>query len=176
MPAPDLAVPVTDRDHSRGVADAPVTLVEYGDYECPYCRRSAPMLERLRAAHAGRLRVVFRHFPLNNVHPRAAVMAQVAEAAAAQGRFWEMHDLLYSLQDDLADWAPDRLALKLGLEVYQFDADLSGGRFAARVEHDADGGRRSGVSGTPTFFVNARRVQGNAEADLLAAVEGAQRN
>ena len=170
MPAPDLAVPVTDADHSRGPADAPITLVEYGDYECPYCGRSAPMIERLRAEFGDRLRVVFRHFPMNSVHPRAAIMAQAAEAAGAQGKFWQMHDLLYSLQDELEDWAPDRLALRLGLEVYQFDADLSGGRFAEKVEADAAGGRQSGVTGTPTFFVNGRRVAGKSEAELLGQI------
>ena len=170
---PDLAVTVSESDHSRGSADAPITLVEYGDYECPYCGRSAPIIERLRDTHGERLRFVFRHFPLNSVHPRAAVMAQAAEAAGAQGKFWQMHDLLYSLQDELEDWAPDRLALRLGLEVYQFDADLSGGRFAARVEADVAGGRRSGVGGTPTFFVNGVRVAGKTEDDLRAAVEGA---
>ncbi len=170
MPPHDLAVPVSESDHSRGPADAPITLVEYGDYECPYCGRSAPMIERLRAELGDRLRVVFRHFPLNSVHPRAAIMALAAEAAGAQGKFWQMHDLLYSLQDELEDWAPDRLALRLGLEVYQFDADLSGGRFAEKVESDAAGGRRSGVTGTPTFFVNGVRVKGKSEADLIGEI------
>src|SRR5436190_863087 len=166
---PALAVEVTERDHSVGPADAPVTLVEYGDYECPYCGNAYPVVKRLIAERAARLRFVFRNFPMNSVHPHAGVAAQAAEAAAAQGKFWEMHDLLYEHQADLADIEMTKFALKLGLEIYRFDADMSSERFAARVGEDFRGGVRSGVNGTPTFFINGARYDGEKDYESLRA-------
>ena len=167
-----LAVPVTVRDHAIGRPDAPVTLVEYGDYECPYCAAAHPIVKRLRGALGDRLRFVFRNFPLNSVHPHASVAAQAAEAAAAQGKFWPMHDVLYAHQATLADHGMDEFALRVGLEIYKFNADLASGRFARRVREDFEGGQASGVTGTPTFFINGVRYAGETTYDaLLAAIE-----
>ena len=178
MPLPQapatLAVPVSETDHAIGPADAPITLVEYGDYECPYCAAAFPIVKRLRATLGDRLRFVFRNFPLNNVHAHASIAAQAAEAAAAQGKFWPMHDLLYAHQATLAEHAMDEFALRVGLEIYKFNADMSSSRFAKRVQADFDGGRRSAVTGTPTFFINGLRYTGPTEYDaMLTAMESA---
>ena len=164
---PRLAVEVTDRDHAIGPATARVTLVEYGDYECPDCLNAFPIVKRLIDHFGPRLRFVFRNFPLSNVHPHASVAAQAAEAAAAQGKFWEMHDLLYENQKDLADIEMERLALRLGLEPYRFNADLAGERFEKRVAADYASGVASGVTGTPTFFINGHRHTGAKDFDSL---------
>ena len=169
-----LDPPVGDRDHVRGSATAPVTLVEYGDYECPYCGRTHPVVGKLRETLGDRLRFVFRHFPLDSVHPRARHAAEAAEAAGAQDRFWEMHDLLYENQEDLGDEALRRLAAEVGLDLERFEEDLAERWHAPRVREDRLGGERSGVDGTPAFFVNGARHEGNLDLEsLLAAVEGA---
>ncbi len=171
---PRLTQPVTEKDHAQGPPDAPVTLVEYGDYECPYCGRAYPIVKRLQTEFGDRLRFVFRNFPLNTIHEHAGVAAQAAEAAASQGKFWDMHDLLYEHQDDLADADLVRYALKLGLEVYKFEAELSGEVHARHVRDDFRSGIRSGVNGTPTFFINGTRYNGPLEYDALKqAVEEA---
>jgi protein-disulfide isomerase len=171
---PHLANPVTERDHALGRSDAPVTLVEYGDYECPYCGNAFPIVKRLLADLGPRLRFVFRNFPMNSVHPHASVAAQAAEAAAAQGKFWAMHDLLYEHQADLDVADIEKYALLIGLEIYRFEADLSSERFAGRVADDVRGGVRSGVNGTPTFFVNGLRYDGEKTYEALrAAIEAA---
>jgi predicted DsbA family dithiol-disulfide isomerase len=171
-----LDPPVEDRDHALGLATAPVTLVEYGDYECPYCGRMHPVVKELRERLGDRLRFVFRHFPLDSVHPQARRAAEAAEAAAAQGRFWEMHDLLYENQDDLGDEALRRYATRLGLDPERFDGDLEERAHAPRVREDRFGGERSGVEGTPTFFVNGVRYEGSHDLEaLLEAVEDAAR-
>ena len=164
---PRLHTPISERDHALGPADAPVTLVEYGDYECPYCGRAYPIVKRLQQELGDKLRFVFRNFPLNTIHEHAGVAAQAAEAANAQGRFWEMHDLLYENQEDLADADLNRYALKLGLEIYRFEADLSGEVFAKKIREDFRGGIRSGVNGTPTFFINGLRYNGPLEYEAL---------
>jgi protein-disulfide isomerase len=172
---PGLTVSVTEKDHAQGPPDAPATLVEYGDYECPYCGASYPIVKRLREALGDRLRFVFRNFPLNSVHPHASVAAQAAEAAAAQGKFWEMHDMLFEHQSNLADADLTQYALKLGLEPYRFQSDLSSERFADKVQADFRGGVRSGVNGTPTFFINGVRYDGpNRYEELLAALQRAE--
>src|SRR3954464_12879032 len=140
---PRLTVPVTQIDHAQGPAEAPVTLVEYGDYECPYCGKAYPIVKSLQERMGGKLRFVFRNFPLNTIHEHAGVAAQAAEAAAAQGKFWEMHDLLYEHQDDLGDADLTQYALKIGLEIYRFQSDLSSERFAKKVRDDFRGGIRS---------------------------------
>ena len=168
-PRSKLTIPVAENDHAQGPADAPVTLVEYGDYECPYCGRAYPIVKRLQEAMGPRLRFVFRNFPLNTIHKHAGMAAQAAEAAAAQGKFWEMHDILYEHQDTLADHDLNEFALKLGLEIYKFEADLSSERFAKRVSDDFRGGVRSGVNGTPTFFINGERYDGAHGYDALLA-------
>ena len=171
-----LAVPVTERDHAIGPPEAPVTLVEYGDYECPYCAAAHPIVKRLRATLGDRLRFVFRNFPLNSVHPHASVAAQAAEAAAAQGKFWPMHDVLYGHQATLADHGMDEFALRVGLEIYKFNADLSSERFAQRVREDFEGGQASGVTGTPTFFINGERYTGEIAFEaMLATIQSAMR-
>jgi protein-disulfide isomerase len=169
---PDLAVPVTDADHAQGPATAPVTLVEYGDYECPSCLNAEPIVSALRRKHGDKLRVVFRHFPQNSVHARASAAAEAAEAAAAQGKFWEMHRALYQHSQTLADVDLTHLALSNGLDVYKFGRDAGTGGFAKKVRNDYDGGRHSGVTGTPTFFINGQKYEGEA-TDLPAAIEAA---
>ncbi|MFD0684496.1 Na+/H+ antiporter NhaA [Actinomadura fibrosa] len=163
----DLASPVsTDRDHVRGPRRAPVTVVEYGDFECPYCGRAEPAIRELLADH-GDVRYVWRHLPLTDVHPHAQLAAQAAEAAAAQGAFWEMHDLLFEHQDALEARDLVRYAGELGLDVARFRDDLRRGAGAARIDEDVDSADLSGVSGTPTFFINGRRHQGAYDLDSL---------
>jgi diadenylate cyclase len=166
--------PVGTRDHVRGPEDAPVTLVKYGDYECPYCGQLHPVLEELRERSGERVRFVFRHFPLDSVHPRARRAALAAEAAASQGRFWEMHDLLYENQAELGEEALTRYAAELGLDLRRFEEDLANDHHAWRIEEDRLGGERAGVGGTPALFVNGVRYAGPMDLDgLLAAVEDA---
>jgi protein-disulfide isomerase len=172
--SPRLTVPVTKRDHAQGPSDAPITLLEYGDYECPYCGRAYPIIKKLQQSLGEKLRFVFRNFPLNTIHEHAGIAAQAAECAGAQGKFWEMHDLLYEHQDDLSEVDLHGYALKIGLEIYRFDADLSSEIFARRVREDFRGGIRSGVNGTPTFFINDYRYNGDLEHDaLLDALQNA---
>src|ERR687898_1300701 len=166
--------PVGARDHLRGPEDAPVTLVKYGDYECPYCGELHPVLEELRERAGERVRFVFRHFPLDSVHPRARRAALAAEAAASQGRFWEMHDLLYENQDELGEDALTRHATELGLDLRRFEEDLANDDHAWRIEEDRLGGGPAGVGGTPALFLNGIRYEGPVDLDgLLAAIEGA---
>jgi protein-disulfide isomerase len=167
--APDLAVPVTDVDHAIGPPTAPVTMVEYGDYECPSCLNAQPVVRQLLDRFGDRLRVVFRHFPQSGVHPRASAAAEAAEAAGGQGRFWDMHDALYKHHQRLADIDLTHLALKLGLDVYKFQQATSTGLYAPRVRADHDGGTRSGMGGTPAFFLNGKRYRGPVDVDSLAA-------
>lgn len=161
-------------DHVQGPADAPVTILEYGDYECPYCGRAFPILKQIRETLGDHVRLAFRHFPLNNVHPHASVAAQAAESAGAQGKFWEMHELLFEHQDALETHDFDRYALRLGLEVYQFQADLSSDRFARRVERDYASGVKNQVKKTPTLFINGKKYEGALELEaIVAAVQSA---
>jgi diadenylate cyclase len=166
--------PVGPEDHVRGPEGAPVTLVKYGDYECPYCGELHPVLEELRERAGERVRFVFRHFPLDSVHPRARRAALAAEAAASQGRFWEMHDLLYENQAELGEEDLVRHAAKLGLDLQRFEEDLANDHLAWSIEEDRLGGDRAGVVGTPALFVNGVRYTGTMDLDkLLAAVEDA---
>ncbi|GAA4363697.1 Na+/H+ antiporter NhaA [Actinomadura sp. NPDC048032] len=172
----DLAAPVEpERDHVRGPANAPVTVVEYGDFECPYCGRAESVVRELLADY-GDVRYVWRHLPLNDIHPQAQLAAEAAEAAAAQGRFWEMHDLLLDRQDALRPRDLVRYAGEIGLDVDRFRADLRRHTGAGRIAEDVDSADVSGVSGTPTFFVNGRRHVGAYDiATLSAAVRGARK-
>jgi Na+/H+ antiporter NhaA len=164
----DLAEDVDpERDHIRGRLDAPVTLVEYGDFECPYCGQAEPVIRQLLNTHDEDLRYVFRHLPLTDVHPNAQLAAEAAEAAAEQGAFWEMHDQLLEHQDELAPADLLRHAEALGLDVERFDDELRRRRHAARVTEDVAGADASGVSGTPTFFINGRRHHGVYDIDTL---------
>jgi Na+/H+ antiporter NhaA len=171
----DLADPVDgDRDHIRGPADAHVTLVEYGDFECPYCGQAEPVVREL-LADFGDLRYVWRHLPLNDVHPRAQLAAEASEAAGAQGAFWPMHDLLIEHQDDLGPRDLMRYAEQLGLDVDSFTEDLRSHRWAERVAADIDSADVSEVAGTPSFFVNGQRQVGVYDITSLSrAVRTAQ--
>jgi Na+/H+ antiporter NhaA len=169
----DLADPVDPkRDHIRGPLESPVTMVEYGDLECPFCGRAEPIVRELLSDFT-ELRYVWRHLPLNDVHPRAQLAAEATEAAALQGRFWEMHDLLLAHQDALRP--PDLIgyAGELGLDVEQFTEDLRRHAGSARVAEDVDSADLSGVSGTPTFFINGRRHQGAYDLETLSAAVSA---
>jgi Na+/H+ antiporter NhaA len=173
-PIVDLYVDVDPRrDHVRGPEDAPVTIVEYGDFECPYCGRAEAVLREL-LRDFGDVRYVWRHLPLTDVHPSAQLAAEAAEAAAAQGAFWDMHDHLLEHQDALAADELVRHAAAIGLDAERFERDLAAHAGAARVADDVDSADLSGVSGTPTFFVNGRRHYGAYDiATLSRAVKAA---
>lgn len=171
-----LGVPIGERDHTLGSAAAAITLVEYGDYECPYCGTAHPVVKELRRRLGDRLRVIFRNFPLADVRPHAQHAAEAAEAAAAQGKFWEMHDYLFEHQQALEDADLIRYAGELGLDVDRFERELAEHVHAPRVREDLDGGVRSGVNRTPTFFINGVRHGGFFSLPaLLAAIEDADR-
>ncbi len=164
----DLAVAVDDdRDHLRGPAEAPVTVVEYGDFECPYCGQAEPVVRELLAGH-GDVRYVWRHLPLTDVHPHAQLAALAAEAAADQDAFWAMHDLLLAHQEALRMVDLVGYARELGLDVARFERHVMDGRGTAQVEADLESADLSGVSGTPTFFVNGRRHQGAYDIATLS--------
>ena len=166
----DLADPVdSHRDHIRGPADALVTLVEYGDFECPYCGQAEPVIREL-LADFGDLRYVWRHLPLNDVHPRAQLAAEASEAASAQGAFWPMHDLLIEHQDDLDPKQLMRFAAELGLDLKSFTEDLQSHRWGERVAADVESADLSGVAGTPSFFVNGQRQKGAYDLLTLSRV------
>jgi len=166
---PLLTPPVAPRDHALGPATAPVTLVEYGDFECPFCGRAYPELKQVLRRVGGKVRFVFRHFPLSEEHPHAQHAAEVAEAAAAQGKFWEMHDLLYQRQAALADEDLVRYARELGLDAERVRRELQAHTHAARVKQDVASGIASGVTGTPRFFINGRPHEEPGDAKTLAA-------
>jgi protein-disulfide isomerase len=168
-------MPVTEnRDHIQGTADAPVTLVQYGDYECPYCGAAYPIIKDVQSRMGERLRFVFRNFPISTSHPHAEQAAEAAEAADSQGKFWEMHDLLYENQRKLRDQDLRAYAQELGLDVELFDKELAEHLHADRVHEDFMSGVRSGVNGTPTFYINGVRHDDSYETDtLLAALERA---
>jgi len=170
-----LTVPVSDeRDHLQGPADAPVTLVEYGDYECPYCGAAYPIIKQVQARMGARLRFVFRNFPITTSHRHAEQAAEAAEAAAAQGWFWQMHDLLFENQKRLRDDDLRGYAEGLGLDLGRFDRELAEHVHAQRVHEDFMSGVRSGVNGTPTFYINGVRHDEPYDVEtLLAALERA---
>jgi protein-disulfide isomerase len=173
-----LTPPVTTRDHTAGPDNAQITLVEYGDYECPYCGMAYPIVRRAQRELGSQLRLVFRNFPLAEAHPHARLAAEAAEAAGAQGRFWEMHDMLFEHQNALAPKDLVGYAKAIGLDTKKFERDLEAGTYTKRVRDDFRNGVRSGVNGTPTFFVNGERYDGswaNQEAFINALRQGAQR-
>jgi protein-disulfide isomerase len=169
-----LRIPVNASDHIRGPVNAPVTVVEYGDYECPACGRAHPIVNRLLMHFHAELDLVFRHFPLTEVHQYAQAAAESAEYAAAHGRFWEMHDLLYENQDQLSTPLLFALARSLGLSEQGLGDALEQGTFAQKVSDDFLGGVRSGVNGTPTFFIGNRRYDGPFAFEPLAVAIASQ--
>jgi protein-disulfide isomerase len=164
---PRLTVPVSERDHVLGPATAPVTLVEYGDYECPFCGAAHKSVEQVLQVMGNDLRFAFRHFPLSQIHPHAYQAAEAAEAAGAQGRFWELHDLMFENQDRLGLRDLIGYAGALGLDLERFVTDLRGHAHAGRLREDFLSGVRSGVNGTPTFFVNGLRHDVGYDVEVL---------
>jgi protein-disulfide isomerase len=165
----ELRVPVSHDDHVQGPDDAPVTLVEYGDYQCPYCGAAHPVVKALQNRFGDQLRFVFRNFPLTEIHPLAEPAAETAEFAGAHGRFWDMHDALYENQDQLGIPLFFVLAEALGLSEVELRNSLEEHRFAGRIKRDFLGGVRSGVNGTPSFFINGQRHDAGYDFPHLAA-------
>ena len=169
-----LAVPVSERDHTQGPATAAVTLVQYGDYECPYTRQSTTIVRAIQQQLGDQLRFVYRNFPLTEIHPHALHAALAAEAAAAQGKFWQMHDYIFHHQHTLEDSDLEQFAGAVGLDMQQFARDMAERPYISRIEEDLQSGIRSGVRGTPTFFINGVLYPRSWEQEaLLAALEEA---
>lgn len=167
-----LKVPVSIEDHIQGPEYAPVTLVEYGDYECPHCGRAHPIVQRVQKHFGSRLRFVFRNFPLSEMHPHAESAAEIAEFAGTEGKFWEMHDRLFQNQSRLGGLLYAELAHQLHLSKEELGEALETGEYKNRVHADFIGGVRSGVNGTPTFFINGHRHDASIEfEDLVSAIE-----
>jgi len=165
--APVLTLPVGSRDHSEGPADAAVTLVEYGDYECPHCGMAYPIIKEVQRRMGKQLRFVFRNFPIPDNHPHAIHAAEAAEAAGAQDRFWPMHDVLYEHQQKLRDRDLVEHAQALGLDAERFQRELVAHVHLPRVQEDVTSGVESGVRGTPTFFINGAKYAASWDADTL---------
>jgi protein-disulfide isomerase len=165
---PKLRVPVTDRDHIQGKADAPLTLLEYGDYECPHCGRAYPIVKEIQRVFGDRLRFCFRNFPLSQSHAHAQHAAEAAEIAGEMGQFWPMHDLLFENQDQLGDSSLVRHAAGLGLDKAAFQHKLGAHEAEPRVKEDFIGGVKSGVNGTPTFFINGVRYDEPWDLETLS--------
>ena len=165
-----LRLPVSDRDHRQGPDNAPLTLVEYGDYECPFCGEAFPIIKHVQEELGDALQFVFRNFPLTSAHPHAQQAAEAAESAGAQGKFWEMHDAIYENQYDLTTDGLIRIAAGVGVDEAALLRDLSSGKFEDRVYEDFMSGVRSGVNGTPAFFINGVRYDGSWDHDSLVAV------
>jgi protein-disulfide isomerase len=170
-----LTPPVGEGDHIAGPDHAPVTLVEYGDFECPYCGMAHPIVKAARRKLGDRMRFVFRHFPLKEIHPHAQHAAQAAESAGAQGKFWEMHEVIFEHQHALEDEHLVAYAAALGLDGERVARDLADETYVKHVRDDFRSGVRSGVNGTPTFFINGERYNGPwaDEARFVRALEDA---
>jgi protein-disulfide isomerase len=173
-----LTPAVSARDHSQGASGAVVTLVEYGDYQCPACGAAYPTVKRLQRAFPDDLRLIFRNFPLTQSHPYAQAAAETAEAAALQGKFWEMHDLLFERQDLLAPGALASWAAEIGLDLERGKAALAEGHIEKRIKEDRTSAIHSGCNGTPSFFINGAKYDGRTDYDSMRtaieqAIEGA---
>jgi protein-disulfide isomerase len=164
-----LKPPFGEKDHFQGDLHAPLELVEYGDYQCPHCAHAYPVIKHIQSKLGKELRFVFRNFPLNEAHPQAFVAAVAAEAAGLQNAFWQMHDLLFEKQSQLVKLPFDLFAATLGLDAGKLVKDLEDPSLSARVEADFASGLRSGVNGTPSFFINGRRYDGSWEEEYLLA-------
>ena len=162
-----LRPPVSAADHIEGNPDAPIELVKYGDYQCPHCARAYLVVHHLQEELGDRLKFVFRNFPLQKIHPEAVVAAIAAEAAGLQGRFWEMHDLIFENQDELSESMLLELAIELELDTERFRKDLRSEELARKVDADFESGIRSGVNATPTFFINGEKYNEGWEADRM---------
>jgi protein-disulfide isomerase len=169
IPRSKLTLPVAGRDHIQGPIDAPMTLLEYGDYECPFCGAAYPIVKAIQQNLGDDLCFAFRNFPLANMHPHAEHAAEAAEAADAQGHFWEMHDTLYENQDALEDEYLAKYAAELGLDVPRLIREVESGAHRGRIREDFMAGVRSGVNGTPSFFVNGVRHDAGYDYDTLLA-------
>jgi len=169
IPLSKLTFPVSGRDHIRGPVDAPVTLLEYGDFECPLCGEAHAVIRAIQQRLGDQLCFAYRHFPLTNVHPHAEHAAEAAEAAGVRGRFWQMHDLLYENQDALDDEYLAHYAKLLGLDPRRVLAEVLEGAYIARVREDFRCGVRGGVNGTPTLFINGERYDGERGLEALLA-------
>jgi protein-disulfide isomerase len=163
-----LTFPVSGRDHISGALDAPMQLLEYGDYECPFCGLAQPVVGEVQNRFEQRLCFAFRHFPIVSAHPHALQAAMAAEAAGAHGRFWDMHERLYAHQGALDDDMLLYHAAQLGLDLDRFASDMIDQRHLIRIREDLSSGARSGVNGTPTFFVNGLRYEGVPEVAALS--------
>lgn len=165
-----LKVPVNQHDHIQGNKDAPIEVVEYGDFECPYCGEAYPDIKLLKQKMGNDLKFVFRHFPLTEAHAHAQKAALAAEAAGAQGKFWEMHDKLFENQRQLADDDLIRYAEEIGLDVERFKNDLEQRRYLDKVEKDFESGVWSGVNSTPSFYINGEKHNELNEKELMEMV------
>ena len=163
-----LSVPVGPEDHSRGPLDAKLTVVEYGDYQCPYCGQAYPIVEKLMTTFADSMRLVFRNLPLAEVHPHAEAAAEVAEAVGLQGKFWEIHDTLFENQRELSAAALLRYVADVGADVQEATKEIADEGPRQRVEADFESAIRSGANGTPTFFVNGVRYDGSWQYEPFA--------
>jgi protein-disulfide isomerase len=171
IPRRSLILPVAKRDHIQGPIDASIALVEYGDYECPFCGQAYPIIKAIKERLGEKLCFVYRNFPLINSHPHALHAAEAAEAAGAQGKFWEMHDLLFENQEALDDQDIVEYASALGLDARRLLDEVLTGVHTARVREDFRSGARGGVNGTPTLFINGIRHEGGPDALLAALIE-----
>ena len=171
-----LRVPVSARDHVSGGPNAIVTLVEYGDYQCPHCAAAQPNIRRVQAQFGDNLALVYRHFPLTEIHPHAFVAAETAEFAGEHGRFWRMHEAIFQNQQRLSPTTLFALASTFGLSQVDLRDAINRGRFRDKINEDFMGGLRSGVTGTPTFYINGERYNGNYLApNLITAITAAMR-
>jgi len=162
-----LKPPVSEIDHVQGNAKAHIELVEYGDYQCPHCGHAHPIVKDIQKRMGDKLKFVFRNFPLAEIHPDATHAAIATEAAAAQGKFWEMHDIVFEHQRNLSDVSLVKLAKQIGLDIAQFEKDFDNQETQDKVANDFESGVRSGVNGTPTFFVNGAKYNGSWEDEYL---------
>lgn len=168
-----MSMQVTSQDHVKGDENAKITLIEYADFECPYCARAYQSLAALMPKYGKDVRLVYRHFPLTDMHPDAQPAAEASEAAGAEGKFWEMHDALFEGQDDLSDDAITDMAQDIGLDAGKFQDAWQSGKFAKRVESDAATASQAGVHRTPTFFINGVQFDGDSDEASLDAALGA---
>jgi len=164
-----LKPPVSARDHIQGNSDAAIELVEYGDYQCPYCGRAYPIIKLIQQRFGDNLKFVFRNFPLSEIHPQAKKAAVAAEAADKQNKFWQMHDSIFENQQQLHQSALMEYAKLIGLDVEQFKDDLTNDELVKRVEDDLESGLRSSVNGTPGFFINGKKYDDSWDEDSLEA-------